>query len=1406
MSESFFGHPSLRVHPSHSNPTSANRPEMDNHPAPVSEFSQRPSFSTFQFSKIGKTPVLLNRISQSDSSHVEYRSPSPNSPDMLPSQLPHNTLRGNHPSRPTLYETLGSSDASQVSQQHSTHSAAYMQNVRSADDSLPPATAEQQTKRQGSMQRSDLIPPITFLPSDSDTHLSPSPAKLHCPQDPQSRRTSTSATSLSITTNADHLELTYPSPANETAASSPMGSALEIISHNSSRSQARCSPALSSILSQINTPLSQHPPSISNQAARAEDMEMAETENHISGVDPLTALQDQLQRSARALESLAPPPLSPRASSPVPVIPQMALPETSMRELDRMITGNVENVLRDPPEASIVLRNPYEPSSAHSYQPDISFDNPLAVATSASTNVPSQLAVSQALHVHSATLVRASHTLHSATAAVIKIHTEAENLVVAHNKAIEEEKCNLEAQRHALEGERKMQEDEFRKQAGEILRYHERLRAKEDELRLEEEKRKVIDNERRAKEEELRAQDELRRQQLIRELTTASAITEEIKAERERTRNRVLAESSKEPLRQPPSMEIHDEESMGEEEKILIKRRQDLYEAVDRLHRMRQQKLKSIEECDSTLQRLKEERLQVAAERERIRVEEEEERARAAAEELRRLEIVAEEERQKAAAEKEHQQRIAAEAELNRRKALEAQAEEARKQALQDQADLLAKQQAHAEAQAHAAQQTEFDAELQRHLREQHQRRQQERQQQEFLQRRAQVTAARDEAQAKNAARIRAERGGLFSRIEGVSSEHTSRDEISSIAEQALPLPSPDSSADILTTNARALDSPPLVHSPKRSKPLSGGIRLSVPQTGEPKSSATGMVQPHHATLPPPSPPDTASVSISKYNSAKAPSFVTAATDVGRQVATDTPLFSIALASEFNHCKGPSSPSSTLSQSQALPRKPKSQTILHVASTAGQELNIGPRASVSPAQTNANLRHLRRTRSRIEENGSGDRSVKSEDGDNEIAEPSGAAAEVVGGLNSAMDSCHRTEQDQIPAVDTAVSIGQKALNHANIFPSQSTSVIAPPRPVRRIEARTPPIPTRSDHVITTNDTNRSNAFQLGGQIRSPSPSPWLMDPSADSTWRNGSLDREPKPEPTDDGSLRSQSQTRALPSRRQSPEIAHHAVPSNDAPRHPSVQNSTGNVVLDPPYNTGFIKRPKPAPIPRQQVYHHSPPTPPTRLPLQTSPNFDTGEHWSPSQNDVGRISRRSPSPIATKKRRWEYDEAEEGRPARKGRNRYPPDHKSRASPPERHPRPTHPDPRQPASPQSGGSSDLTIPTYGSHRGFRKLSHEESGYRPSYETTSYPHAQERAIPDDDSEEPDNDYISIQESQTQEKEASLLKRMSDSRANHHTSSSNRGSRGRGRGRPSYRPSQLQLRMSDAPSSLQDRISK
>lgn len=276
------------------------------------------------------------------------------------------------------------------------------------------------------------------------------------------------------------------------------------------------------------------------------------------------------------------------------------------------------------------------------------------------------------------------------------------------------------------------------------------------------------------------------------------------------------------------------------------------------------------------------------------------------------------------------------------------QAEEVAKRADEEQKlrcrELIAQQSAHAEAQS---QNIQVDTQA------------------EFNRRRAQVLANRQQTTSENAARIRAERAGhlVNSMSDGDDLEDTNVemevDELASPLEHTVPLPGQKGIAQ--KTPA------PRIKKPCRSQGTSGNVMLGAPSTSDGSSSSLMSTPASSSTTP---------------ASYKTPSFVSASTDVGRQVITDAPLFSTQMASELSlHLSVSPAQNGPLPASKkiALPSTPKSRTILASDSNEWTEWTISQQANLSPAQRDANLRHVKKNRHRVEESATGDRSVKRPD-------------------------------------------------------------------------------------------------------------------------------------------------------------------------------------------------------------------------------------------------------------------------------------------------------------------------------------------------------------------------------------------------------------------------------------------
>lgn len=331
------------------------------------------------------------------------------------------------------------------------------------------------------------------------------------------------------------------------------------------------------------------------------------------------------------------------------------------------------------------------------------------------------------------------------------------------------------------------------------------------------------------------------------------------------------------------------------------------------------------------------------------------------------------------------------------------QAEEDAKRADEEQKlrcrELIAHQSAHAEAQS---QNIQVDTQA------------------EYNRLRAQVLANRQQTTSENAARIRAERAGhlVNSMSDGDDLEDTNVemevDELASPLEHTVPLPGQRGLAPKKPA--------PRIKKACRSQGTSGNVMLGAPSTSDGSSSSLMST------------PASSSITPASY---KTPSFVSASTDVGRQVITDAPLFSTQMASELSlHLSTSPAQNGLLPASKkiALPSTPKSRTILASDSNEWTEWTISQQANLSPAQRDANLRHVKKNRHRVEESAAGDRSVKRPDDSLPIRTIK--TEEVV------VEESHDQERTSTFPEDEASARSTEAMVHIsnNISPSGQTKI------------------------------------------------------------------------------------------------------------------------------------------------------------------------------------------------------------------------------------------------------------------------------------------------------------------------------------------------------------------------------
>lgn len=592
----------------------------------------------------------------------------------------------------------------------------------------------------------------------------------------------------------------------------------------------------------------------------------------------------------------------------------------------------------------------------------------------------------------------------------------------------------LEEQRAVFEQRKRVEAATLQQESQELQQKREELNAKESHLTLLEKETKAREDARkgmlarRQAEEEERRAAEAKRIQETQE-RIATAVKEVMEVE-------ALALRAKSRFEQLPNEAVADnlptepQEGMSEEEIAAMKSRNDLLRDVKHLRKLHMDKVQKLEESDRVLRRLEEERKKRRAE--------EAERRR-----------IAEEERLRAHAEAERARQVQDE----QRRQFEA---ERKRQAENDRELRLPAEKIHAEAQAHGLRRTDTTS----NQRLEHRNRAEE------------IVGSQPEATA-DSTRIRMvrEANTLSPATNAMSVDSNER---ASVSRRTVPLP------DIHTSsrNSRGTTAPSIQ---KKDKPISGGVILAAPV---PK--ARGIHLPSKPLANPPSLSSSDRVAENTVNLSKTPPAISTSPE-GRHRSA----FPAQLASEFNRVSD-GDIRSTPDHRPPFPRTPKSQVVLDAISGGNQELNIGPVPGVSPTQRNVNLRHLKRSRGHVEENGSGDRSVRTVN------------------VKSEENSCpplKREEDDSqtLPPVPASLSAGPPAS-----LPPRPV-VIPPPRPWMDKKRRAAPLsqtdstssyPPKSSELSSTRETKVATppgAASRGSPIAQATDTPVQLPPPAGGT-------------------------------------------------------------------------------------------------------------------------------------------------------------------------------------------------------------------------------------------------------------------------------------------------------------------
>ncbi|KAG0694066.1 hypothetical protein DFH29DRAFT_961524 [Suillus ampliporus] len=1038
MPESIFGSPSHLLTAglaSGSVPTgNGDRMPTPVHPPP-------PSFADIHFGTIGKPPNLLSRISAPDPDQMSFRSPSPM---MLPLQPPVAT-RVPVPNSRKLAERIqmGPSQINSSAQFSSPHPTR-------EPLSGPRINRNRYIAANSPIASDNLIPPIVFLPTASESNMPPPDTQRPRPQ--QIQALANEIASANKVKEAFTPELAYP-------ASLPTTPTIGQSNHNISLpSNASGSPKPNSFAGLFPQPTQSLLPSTlsASHHPNLPTAELSSSQVPVPGVtspeaspqqvaqDSLSAIYLQLQAKSDALAFLALPTLPSRTPSP------FAAPSNISQ-----LAAGLSNAMNTEERGAIILRHPY-PQSSSTLNGTLDQEllpsddsNALALTCSQTTNLPA-LRTS-----HLGSLVEAAKQFQAVAGAAAKLQLDAERAFEVERMDFEERRKAFEEHIFAREAEYQAQMQAVQKHLEELCAREERLVALEEESRLREEKRRARDAQRRARDDQRKFEDESRRTAIQEEIAEAMKLLEEVmtkktqwQGERERAeRDRTLAQNNAPPLQ----LSVDSGPFLEKEDGMTA----DELEAVDSYNKSLRHRDQLIEKLKKqiawsrrsfdTLQHMKETRLQ-AAEAERQRVADEAE-----------TQIVQAEEAAKRAHE-EQERRL-------REQALDKPGQQGQQPPVAvggerlSLAALLAQQSAHDEAQL---QNTQVDTQA------------------EYSRLRAQVLAAKQRTTSENAARIHAERAGYLAVPTTDSGSPDDMDvemevdELASPAEHTVPLPGQKSKPASRTKKT------------SRSQVTSGNVMLGTP------SATTSQLSdgPPASSM---SMPVTSSIAPVSY---KTPSFVSASTEVGRQVITYAPLYPTQLASELHLSVSPSSngPHPAF-KNFPFPTTPKSRTILPREGSERSELTFVPDADLSPAQRDANLRHIKRNRHRVEESAAGDRSVKRPD--DALPIKMIKMEEVAVGVSHDQEQTSIIAEEGVSAQSTDTMV---PIQNANPPPAQAVSNANDSQP-NDIPQTFAELAISQAPNVSARIGNRVDLASGSGPnpefVTTRSPDPWVMDASVD---------------------------------------------------------------------------------------------------------------------------------------------------------------------------------------------------------------------------------------------------------------------------------------------------------------------
>lgn len=1089
MPNSLFGSPTshlLTQVVSSSPPTASGNGVGSGTPTPVCH--PPPSFADVHFGTIGKPPTLLSRISEPD---PVVRSLSPLILPPSP-EAPH----GHVPNSRTLVERIQMSPA----QSNSSKQSLGVELARSGTNRhryvSPSAPA---------VPSDNLIPPIEILSTTSESNLPSSDTQPFLPQQAQSL--GNGLTSPNIAREISLPDLLYPATVpsiKQSNLDSPLSNAS--VSSTISPTALPQHPVQSSVSSMTAAPLLNHPVTAGARLSSSQglDVTAAEAPQNSAAQDNMSAIHAQLRAKCDTFASLAPPTLCPRSPSPFGV----------PRNISELVAGLRKEMDTEEPNA-IVLHQPYtqnkSASNSISHQESVSSNN--NALAPASSQTPSQPA-SHCTHLLS--LVEAMKKLQTAAGAAFQVQLDADQALASERMEFDERRKMFEERMLAREAEYQSKMQAMQKQLEVIRAREQRLVAMEEDARLRDETRRARDAHRRAQDDQRKIEDESRRKAIHEEIADAMQLLEQAKAEKQRwqeerarsERDMTMGQVNGLPLRVLADIgpRIKKEEGMTEEEINTVDKYDQCLARVGYLS----EKLQSLVACTrqlfDTLQRMKEARLQVT-----------EEKRQRFADEVESRRIQAEVTRQGAHAET-VRQKVQAEAE-RRIVQLEETARRNKEQGRDHLLDNQGPQQPLSVGEEHLSQVDPTQMPIHPERQKSHGPPDAE---VGSARLRAQLVANKQEITiaSENATHIHAERAGLA----------------------ALPATHGDSTDDTnLDMEIDELESSPVGYTVSlpgrkgmpRRKPVSKKM-MTAHSRGTSGKVMLGTASTASSRLPDSCIPSTLSTATRSDAPVwyKTPSFVSASTEIGRRVITDAPLYPTEFASESDMPTSllSNDPVST-SRNTSLPTTPTSHTIL---ANQTNEITVGPLTDPSPAHQDANLRHIKKNRCRLQSN-SEDGHVKQHDNDlpmKKIKTEEGVDMTTPKGLSTPpMDVTDPVQHDDPPSTPS-----QAVLNPSNSQqndPQTSTKLISqvpdvssrndirggdPSQPISRLSAS----PLSPDPLVMETSAERRSWNAVPVLPRSgPSESAYHHGPEDDSRMNHQTSVRTTSPESFTRGQRRS---------------------------------------------------------------------------------------------------------------------------------------------------------------------------------------------------------------------------------------------------------------------------------------------